>query len=238
MYLIVAFPAGPRFCHGKTCVFWDVMQANIKLFLSSVGHPAKGRECNLEMLCKLALPTPSKVVFHVFGIGLQAYWIALGCHILAKLISTLLLCLARALFLSSQRVYDIGMNQGYVFPCEAESLKSCLRSRLFTCSGETANEIGPGYLVFFFNANSDTLVGPFTASGSSRTGPQPGAWTEVIDQHSFSGNFRVEWEELHEMKGAKRKFPFLKDLHACKLSSLQVEDMIEALKKAPPFHQT
>ncbi|MGA3191571.1 MAG: hypothetical protein ABSD73_03545 [Candidatus Bathyarchaeia archaeon] len=113
-----------------------------------------------------------------------------------------------------------------------------MRSRLFTCSGEAAREIGPGYLVFFFNTGSDTLVGPFTASGSSKTGPEPGAWTQAIDPHTFSGNFKVEWEELHELNHARRKFPFLKDLNACKLSPLQVEDVISALKKAPLFHQT
>lgn len=132
----------------------------------------------------------------------------------------------------------MGMNQGYVFPCAGESLKNCVRSRLFTCSGEAAREIGPGYLVFFINTDSETLVGPFTASGSSETGPEPGAWTEVIDPHTFSGNFRVEWEELHEIKSARGKFPFLKDLNSCKLSSLQVEDLLVALKKAPLYHQT
>lgn len=129
------------------------------------------------------------------------------------------------------------MNQGYVFPCAGKSLENCVRSRLFTCSGEAASDVRPGYLVFFLNTDSDTLVGPFTASGSSKKGPEPGAWTEVVDPHTFSGNFRVEWEELHEMKYARGKFPYLKDLTACKLSSLQVEDLINALKKAPLFHQ-
>ena len=130
------------------------------------------------------------------------------------------------------------MYQGYVFPCASESLRNCVRSRLFTCSGEAARELGPGYVVFFFNTISDTLVGPFTASGSSRKGPEPGAWTEVVDARTFSGNFRVEWETLHEMKHARRVFPFLQDLDACKLSSLQVEDMLNALKKAPLYRQT
>ena len=138
----------------------------------------------------------------------------------------------------SLRKHATGMNQGYVFPCVGESLKNCVTSRLFTCSGEAASEIGPGFLVFFVNTDSDTLVGPFTASGSSKTGPEPGAWTQVIDPHTFSGNFKVVWEELHELKHARRKFPFLKDLNACKLSQLQVNDLINALKKAPLFHQT
>ena len=138
----------------------------------------------------------------------------------------------------SLREHSKGMNQGYVFPCVGESLKNCVTSRLFTCSGEAARDIGPGYLVFFFNTDSDTLVGPFTASGSSKIGPESGAWTQVIDPHTFSGNFRVEWEELHELKHARRKFPFLKDLNACKLSPLQVNDLVNALKKSPLFHQT
>lgn len=131
-----------------------------------------------------------------------------------------------------------GMNQGYVFPCVGESLKSCVRSKLFTCSGEAAREIGPGYLVFFVNTDLDTLVGPFTASGSSKTGLEPGAWTQVIEPRTFSGNFMVEWEELHELRHARREFPFLKDLNACKLSPFQVEELLSALKKSPLFHQT
>ena len=125
-----------------------------------------------------------------------------------------------------------------MFPCVAESLQNCVRSGLFTCSGESAREMGPGSLVFFVNAESDTLVGPFTASGSSKTGPEAGAWTQVIDPHTFSGNFKVEWEELHELQHARKKFPFLKDLNSCKLSPLQVNNLVSALRKAPLFHET
>ncbi|MFX1475864.1 MAG: hypothetical protein ACFFCO_10375 [Promethearchaeota archaeon] len=93
-------------------------------------------------------------------------------------------------------------------------------------------------VVFLFNKDTNTLVGPFTAVGSTEIGLEPGTWTEEINRHSLSGNIMVEWEELHEMKDAQLKFPFLNDEKICKLSDFQTQNLLNALKEAPLSHKS
>jgi hypothetical protein len=127
------------------------------------------------------------------------------------------------------------MYVGHVFLCASKSIRDCLKHKLFTCSDEgvvVVREMGAGSIVFLLNADSGTLVGPFTAAGLAKTALEPGAWREVADTADKT-SIRVEWEELHEMKGAEEKFPFLKDINTCKLSQLQTQDLLNALKEAP-----
>jgi len=134
-----------------------------------------------------------------------------------------------------------GMYAGYVFACGGETLGDCVRRRVFSCSAEVVEDVGDlalGSMVFLFDVGSDTLVGPFTAAGSAGRGMQPGAWTESIDESSFSGNFKVTWEELHKIENAGEQFPFLKDRRNCRLSRLQVQDLLDALKKGDLFRAT
>ena len=130
------------------------------------------------------------------------------------------------------------MYVGYVFLCNEESLKDCVRQKLFNCSGEsskTIQEVPAGAVVFLLNTDSKTLIGPFTAPDSTRRGLEPGTWTEVTDMHDVSENIRVEWEDLHELKNAQDSFPFLKDIKACKLSEFQTQELLDALGQAPLF---
>jgi hypothetical protein len=131
------------------------------------------------------------------------------------------------------------MYAGYVFPCNSTSLKECVRQKLLSCSNNTAiaQEVGEDSVIFLLDADSDTLVGPFSAVGPGRTHLEPGTWTETIDNHSISGNIKVEWEELHEMKTAKTKFPFLENGKICQLSHFQTQDLLNALKQAAVFHE-
>jgi hypothetical protein len=134
-----------------------------------------------------------------------------------------------------------GTYVGYVFVCGADALADCVRRRVFSCSAEAIEEVGDlalGSMVFLFDVSSDTLVGPFTAAGFAGGGMQPGAWTESIDEGSFSGNFKVTWEELHKIQNAGERFPFLTDRKNCKLSRLQVQDLLGALKKGDLFKAT
>src|SRR5271157_5667848 len=127
------------------------------------------------------------------------------------------------------------MYGGHVFLCDAGSLKDCMRHKLFVCSGENVTavrELEVGSIVFLFNMKSDTLVGPFTATGSTGAGLDCGSWKEVTDaKDKFS--IRVEWEGLHELKNAQGKFPFLGDINTCKLTHFQTQDLMNALKEAP-----
>jgi hypothetical protein len=127
---------------------------------------------------------------------------------------------------------------GHVFLCDASSVKDCMRRKRFTCTGENiqkVSEIEVGSIVFLLNMDSDMLVGPFTATGSSGVGIKPGSWREVTDRRT-NASIRVEWEDLHELKNAQNVFPFLKDINVCKLSHFQTQDLLNALREAPPFN--
>jgi hypothetical protein len=129
------------------------------------------------------------------------------------------------------------MYVGHVFLCDAGSVKDCVKRKCFTCTGEKVqivSEMEVGSIVFLLNLDSNTLVGPFTATGSSGTGLKPGSWREVTDTRDNAG-IRVEWEDLHELKNAQDVFPFLKDINVCKLSHFQTQDLLNALKEAPSF---
>lgn len=130
------------------------------------------------------------------------------------------------------------MYESYVFHCTVESLQDCLRSKSFVCSTETPNtrgDLDSGTVVFFFNSDSNTLIGPFTTGEAEEADLEPGAWREQVDERDLSENFRVEWEELHELSNAAEKFPFLTDLKICKLSDLKTQELLNALKNAPLF---
>jgi hypothetical protein len=127
------------------------------------------------------------------------------------------------------------MYSGYIFVCNSASLNDCVKNKRYACSGEQVNvaeEIETGAVVFLHILESNKLIGPFTVADEKRANLQLGTWTSSIDQSSFSGNIKVEWEELHELKNAQ-KFSFLKDLNTCILSHFQTQELLDALKEAP-----
>jgi hypothetical protein len=133
------------------------------------------------------------------------------------------------------------MYVGYIFVCDSASLKNCVKSRRYACSGEqvsVAEDIETDAVVFLHDPEVNTLVGPFTVVDEKRTDLQPGTWTSSIDRSSLSGNIKVEWEELHELKNAQDKFAFLKNLNTCTLSQSQIQEMLDALKEAPRLQIT
>ena len=128
------------------------------------------------------------------------------------------------------------MYVGYVFVCNSTSYKDCVKNKRYTCSSEqvdVAREIESDAVIFLYVSESDKLIGPFTVADEKRTNLQPGTWTSSIDRSSLSGNIKVEWEKLHELKNAQEKFTFLKDLKICTLSQSQIQEMLDALKEAP-----
>jgi len=130
------------------------------------------------------------------------------------------------------------MYVGHVFLCDASSVMDCMRRKSFTCTGDNVkvvSEMEVGSLIFLLNVDSNSLVGPFTVTGSSGVGVEPGGWREVINPHGTNAGINVEWEDLHELKDAQEMFPFLKDINVCKLSDIQIQGLMIALKEAPSF---
>lgn len=128
------------------------------------------------------------------------------------------------------------MYVGYIFVCNSASLKNCVKSKRYMCSEEQvtiAQDIETDAVVFLYVSEADTIVGPFTVGDETQTNLEPGTWTSSVDRTSLSENIKVEWEELHELKNAQEKFPFLKDLSTCSLTQFQIQEMLDALKGAP-----
>jgi hypothetical protein len=128
------------------------------------------------------------------------------------------------------------MYVGYVFVCNTSSLKNCMKSKKYVCSGEqvdVAQDIETDAVVFLYVSEADTLIGPFTVVDESGENLQPGTWTSSVDRRNVSENIKVEWEELHELKNAQEKFAFLKEANTCNLTQSQIQEMLDTLKEAP-----
>ncbi len=130
------------------------------------------------------------------------------------------------------------MYSGYVLLCDKTSFGQCLSKRLYACSDSHKEEVSGirrGAVLFMYNTETNTLVGPFTAAEEGATRIETGAWNSVIDEHSASENIKLEWEDLHKIEGAGEKFPFLNNTKKCELSTLDVQTLLDALMDAPVF---
>jgi hypothetical protein len=110
-----------------------------------------------------------------------------------------------------------------------------MRSKRFSCSDKQvsiAQELETNAVIFLLNDETGTLLGPFTVVKGTED-LEKGTWYSSVDEQSFSENIKVEWERLHELKNATDKIPFLKDKIECALSTLQTQELLAELKKAP-----
>ena len=119
-------------------------------------------------------------------------------------------------------------------------MTECMRNKRFSCSGKQAKaykELELNTIIFLFNNETDTLLGPFTIV----QGPEDlekGTWYSSVEENSFSENIKVEWERLHELKNAIDKIPFLKDIKECALTDLQTQELLSTLKDAPLYTES
>jgi hypothetical protein len=130
------------------------------------------------------------------------------------------------------------MYQGYLFLCQSKSISNCIKNKKILCSEKQVNvakEIQNGALVFLLNYESNMLLGPFTVSEDFTTGLEPGTWNTTLDDKSLSGNLTVNWERLHELKGATNKISFLQNIGNCKLTHFQIQQLLETLTKSPEY---
>lgn len=130
------------------------------------------------------------------------------------------------------------MYSGFVLFCEKSSFGQCVSRRLYKCSDTYKGKpeiIKRGSVLFMYDPQSKTLVGPFTAASEGATKIETGAWRSEVDLSSFSGNIKLEWEDLHIIKNANERFPFLNSPEKCALSSLNVQTLLDSLKAAPIY---
>ena len=112
---------------------------------------------------------------------------------------------------------------------------------MYTCADKktaVAAEIKVGSLIFLFNPETDTLLGPFTALTEGAETVDTGAWAGDIDDHSASQNVKLEWENLHTLANAKKEMPFLKEPKTCALTTTQTQRALDLLKQAPLYIQS
>ena len=132
------------------------------------------------------------------------------------------------------------MYSGYIFFCDNAIQEECLRTKKYSCAGKKVvptAEIKIGAVLFLYNPETDTLLGPFTALSAGAEMVDTGAWKVDIDNHSASQNVKLEWERLHAMRNAAEKLSFLKEPKTCELTTTQTQRALDLLKQAPLYVQ-
>jgi hypothetical protein len=130
------------------------------------------------------------------------------------------------------------MNTGYVFFCGESAIAACLSKRAYTCAANQKNEaaaIKRGTILFFYNTEIDSLLGPFTAASEGAQTMETGTWRSTVNEHSASENIQVEWEDLHIIAKAGERFTFLKNREKCALPPIRVQEILDALATSPQF---
>jgi hypothetical protein len=133
------------------------------------------------------------------------------------------------------------MYSGIVLFCNKSSQQQCLSRKLYTCADQKTkptNKIIPGSVLFLYNTEDKTILGPFTSLDEGGEALDSGAWAMDIDEHSASENVKVTWENLHVIDNAPDKLPFLRDPKKCALTSLQTQRILELLRDGKPYLET
>jgi hypothetical protein len=130
------------------------------------------------------------------------------------------------------------MYSGYVLYCSNVTQDQCLRQKHYTCADKKTAptaKIKEGSIIFLYNSDNKSLLGPFTALSEGGETVDTGAWAMKIDEHSASENVKLEWENLHRLENAPETLLFLKTPKTCELSTTQTERALDLLKRAPLY---
>lgn len=130
------------------------------------------------------------------------------------------------------------MYSGYVLYCNKAEQEQCLREKQYACAEKKpapTGKIKVGSIIFLYNNEDTSLLGPFTALSEGAETVDTGAWAMEIDEHSASQNVKLEWENLHRLENAPAKLPFLESPKTCELSTTQTQRMLDLLKQAPLY---
>ncbi|MGD6853217.1 MAG: hypothetical protein ACQCN6_14255 [Candidatus Bathyarchaeia archaeon] len=126
------------------------------------------------------------------------------------------------------------MYDGYVFFCNKSTRQKCLSTKHYTCADEKNKPKGPikvGSVIFLYDADDKTLVGPFTALTTGADELDAGTWAMDVETHIPSEDLKITWEDLHIIKDAPGQLPFLLEPNICKLSTTQIERMLDLLRQ-------
>ncbi len=133
------------------------------------------------------------------------------------------------------------MYDGYIFFCNKTSLQQCLSNKRYTCADEKTkpaeDKIKIGSIICLYNIDDKTLLGPFTALAEGDE-LDAGAWALDVDTHIPSEDLKVTWEDLHILQNAPEKLPFLRDPQTCRMTSLETQNALDALKQGEIYLYT
>jgi Development and cell death domain. len=130
------------------------------------------------------------------------------------------------------------MYDGYVFYCNKKSQQQCLNTRHFTCSDQPnkpPEQIKEGSVVFLYNTDEKTLLGPFTALTEGAEELDAGTWRMDVDTKIPSEDLKVTWENLHLIQNADKELPFLAELKICRLGTTQTQRVLDLLRQGPLY---
>ena len=126
------------------------------------------------------------------------------------------------------------MYDGYVFFCNKTSQQQCLSNKRYTCADQKTKppeeKIKVGSIIFLYNVDDKTLLGPFTALAEPDAF-DAGAWAMNVDEHIPSEDIKVTWEDLHIIQNAPEQLPFLKNPKTCRLTALETQNTLDTLKQ-------
>ena len=126
------------------------------------------------------------------------------------------------------------MYDGYVLFCNNASQQQCLSRKRYTCADKESKileEIKTGTVVFLFNTDNKSLLGPFTTL-SEGDELDAGTWVMDVDENNMPyEDVKVTWEDLHILQNAPEKMPFLNNPKTCKLSTTQTQRALDLLKE-------
>ena len=129
------------------------------------------------------------------------------------------------------------MYDGYVLFCNKVSQQQCLSRKRYTCAEKESKplkEIKAGAVIFLYNTDDKSLVGPFTTLPEGDE-LDAGAWVENEEHQYPYDDIKVTWEDLHIIQNAPEKLPFLTDPKTCKLSTGQTQRVLDLLKDGPLY---
>jgi len=134
----------------------------------------------------------------------------------------------------------LSMYSGFVLFCDKSEQEQCLRKKQYTCAEKKpapTSKINVGSIIFLYNVDDKSLLGPFTALTEGGETVDTGAWAMEVDEHSASENVKLEWEQLHRLENAPAQLPFLETPKTCELSTTQTQRVLDLLKHAPTYLQ-
>lgn len=130
------------------------------------------------------------------------------------------------------------MYDGYVFLCNKESQQRCLSNKRYTCIGEDSKSsevVKEGSVIFLYNVDDRSLLGPFTALEEGGAKLDAGTWRMDVDSKIPSEDIKVTWEKLHVLHDADKELPFLRDMKTCKLGSTTTQRVLDLLAQSEPY---